>query len=591
MSTALEAASLIMIPTSYSDGLLASAKPNDGAGDFTFTRGSNISATRVNADGNIEKGYENLLLQSNTFDTTWAVANGTITSGESGYDGSNNAWLYTKNASFGQVRQSISASNVLTCSIYVKLYDETEADSIYFRADSSGGTASAYFNLSTQSINTASNIIDSDIESVGDDWFRISMTFDRTITIIRIYPSLGNNTNTTSGSIYIQDAQLNQGMVAYPYVETTTAPVAAGILEDTPRIDFSGGNQSLLLEPSRTNESPHSEYYDVFLNYGTGKCTFTPNAAISPEGFQNSFKVVLNSNQQNGGGAISTRMRRFTQGAIITFSMFFKADEFDQVILGGFFQNESATFNLKDGSVVSQASNVIDAYSIPFGNGWYRCVVTYTFQDGIGNGYLYSGFRVVAISDGVSSVGDGVKGLFAYGAQFEEATYPTSYIPTYGVSQTRLNDVTDRGSNLAYTGNYTLFMEFELTKDGVYFLNSNTSTAYNFFIENDDCYFQFGRTGGDSGSVSFVNMFYWRAALGTTIKMAFYKSGTNAKLFVNGRPYTPSGNTLSTGNEVLDWRYLNYTTTPNRQQQAYIKQLVEFETALSDEACIELTTI
>ena len=71
MSTALEAASLIMIPNSYSDGLLASVKPNDGAGDFTFTRGSNISATRVNADGYIEKGYENLLLQSNSFDTTW----------------------------------------------------------------------------------------------------------------------------------------------------------------------------------------------------------------------------------------------------------------------------------------------------------------------------------------------------------------------------------------------------------------------------------------------------------------------------------------------------------------------------------------
>ena len=78
MSTALEAASLIMIPTSYSDGLLASVKPNDGAGDFTFSRGSNISATRVNEDGYIEKGYENLLLQSNTFDTTWANSVATV---------------------------------------------------------------------------------------------------------------------------------------------------------------------------------------------------------------------------------------------------------------------------------------------------------------------------------------------------------------------------------------------------------------------------------------------------------------------------------------------------------------------------------
>ena len=50
-------------------------------------------------------------------------------------------------------------------------------------------------------------------------------------------------------------------MVAYPYVETTTAPVAGGILEDMPRLDYSNGScPSLLLEPSRTNETPHSEY-------------------------------------------------------------------------------------------------------------------------------------------------------------------------------------------------------------------------------------------------------------------------------------------------------------------------------------------
>ena len=40
--------------------------------DFTFDRGSNLAATRVNADGLIEKGRENLLLQSNNFsDSDW----------------------------------------------------------------------------------------------------------------------------------------------------------------------------------------------------------------------------------------------------------------------------------------------------------------------------------------------------------------------------------------------------------------------------------------------------------------------------------------------------------------------------------------
>ena len=65
MSTALEAASLIMVPSGYDNGVLGSVKPTDGTGDFTFSRGSDISATRVNEDGYIEKGYENLLLQSN----------------------------------------------------------------------------------------------------------------------------------------------------------------------------------------------------------------------------------------------------------------------------------------------------------------------------------------------------------------------------------------------------------------------------------------------------------------------------------------------------------------------------------------------
>jgi len=589
MSNALEQASLIMVPSGYEDGTLGSLKPTDGTGDFTFTRGSNISATRVNADGYIEKGYENLFLQSNTFDTTWAVVNGTITSGESGYDGSNNAWLYTKNASFGQVRQSISESNVLTCSIYVKLYDETEADSIYFRADSSGGTASAYFNLSTQSVNTPSNIIDSNIESIGNDWFRISMTFDRTITIIRIYPSLGNNTNTASGSIYIQDAMLNQGMVAYPYVETTTAPVAGGILEDMPRLDYHDPDSpnpkscpSLLLESQRTNSVDKSEY-----GFVTNNTSIEYNNAISPEGYQNAFKSTA-----TGTSAVFTRIADISGGVtnpLVSVFVKYGNNAWLNIIYSGSadtyfnFNCQTGEFGTSVGSLTSnlKAEN--------YGNGWWRVSARFNYS---GAGSL----RVYMASSGTTGFATGSTTIgnyfYGYGFQLEQdATYPTSYIPTYGVSQTRLEDVCDRGANLAYTGNYTLFMEFELTKDGLYLLNSNNSTAYNFFIENDDCYFQFGRTGGGSGSVSFVNMFDWRAALGTTIKMAFYKSGTNAKLFVNGTPYTPSGNTLSTGNEVLDWRYLNYTTTPNRQHQSYIKQLVEFETALSDEACIELTTI
>ena len=58
-------ASLVMIPSAVKDGKLYSIRPTDGSGDFTFSRGSNLAATRVDVNGLIEKGRENLLLQSN----------------------------------------------------------------------------------------------------------------------------------------------------------------------------------------------------------------------------------------------------------------------------------------------------------------------------------------------------------------------------------------------------------------------------------------------------------------------------------------------------------------------------------------------
>ena len=80
-------ASLVMIPSAYKDGKLYSIRPTDGSGDFTFSRGSNLAATRVDVNGLIEKGRENVLLQSNQFDTTWINSN-SRTGGQAGYDGS-----------------------------------------------------------------------------------------------------------------------------------------------------------------------------------------------------------------------------------------------------------------------------------------------------------------------------------------------------------------------------------------------------------------------------------------------------------------------------------------------------------------------
>ena len=49
-----DAASLWMTPSGAEDGKLFSELPTDGSGDFTFSRGSNLAATRVGPTGLIE---------------------------------------------------------------------------------------------------------------------------------------------------------------------------------------------------------------------------------------------------------------------------------------------------------------------------------------------------------------------------------------------------------------------------------------------------------------------------------------------------------------------------------------------------------
>ena len=159
-------ASLVMIPSAYKDGKLYSIKPTDGSGDFTFTRGSNLAATRVDVNGLIEKGRENLVLQSNQFDTTWGTNNASITSGQIGYDGSSDAWLLSKTDSNALISQSVSKSGVQTYSIYAKAGTLSWCR---FLITATTGNQSRYFDLSTGTKGGSGygTEIDSTITSVG----------------------------------------------------------------------------------------------------------------------------------------------------------------------------------------------------------------------------------------------------------------------------------------------------------------------------------------------------------------------------------------------------------------------------------------
>ena len=557
---ALEAASLVMIPSGYENGTLGSLKPLDGTGDFTFSRGSDISATRVNEDGYIEKGYENLLLQSNSFDTTWIISSASVTSGQAGYDGSNDAWLLEKSGSTGRVIQSVNVSGVQVFSFYAKANTSSWVRVLI------NPPALVYFDLSTGSVgsNNYSGFVDAKIEDVGNGWYRCSLIANGSSTIVNIVVAdADGDTSGTSGSIYIQDAMLNQGLVAYPYVETTTAPVAGGILEDMPRLDYSGSCASLKLEPQRTNLIRHSEYFSDSL--WSGRVQVTDNATISPEGKNNaallsdtSVSSTLSYIRALGTGAT-------TIGATYTLSLYVKPKGNSRSFKFWARNTDApiAFFDLVEGTTNEPSTSTIESV----GNGWFRVSSTGQLVSGTLAAYFY-----------VYTNADNVEGFYVWGAQLEQdATYPTSYIPTYGTSQTRLRDTTATLSSSAIAGATEFTWFFDNTNATIvpaalpiFFLRSDTNNNLIYWATQ----------GGRFNSVTY---FGFSDSVG---KVCVKYDGTTFTMFLNGEKSTDTlTKSFGTTSEL---RALNYT---NEGFSGPLHQMLFFKTALSDDECIELTTI
>ena len=572
MTTALESASLVMIPSGYEEGMLGSLQPLDGTGDFTFTRGSNLSATRVNEQGLIEKGYENLLLQSNNFNTSpWTTA-GTLTPNQTGYDGSTNAWLYEKSAAFQQVGQLISQSGVLTFSVYLK------AGSYEWVRLRISNLENAYYHLTEDgSLGSVAGggVISAKIDSVGNEWYRCSISVNSAISDVKIYPALGNNDMGTIGTIYIQDAQINQGLVAYPYLETTTTSAKGGILENTPRIDYTGGGAgSLLLEPSRANSVVNSEYNFILSN-----TIIEYNNAISPEGYQNAFKSTATSNSS------FTRPANINLTAASNVSVFLKHgnNSWFNIIYAGDV-NAYFNFNILTGEFgTNVGSSTSNLKAEDYGNGWWRVSAMFDY---IGNG----SFRVYMASSGTTGFGQAGAPIgsyfYGYGYQVEQnAAYPTSYIPTYGTSQTRA------GENSAIELSVLDFFSLGTSESGTFFIetkyvnaeSNNRVTTFsqggsgNNLWTNDN--FQIRNTeGSDYFLVQNIN-----DVIDNYIKIIIRKNGTTYNVFVNG---TKSSTTATITNPL---RWFEYIALWENKQM--LKQMIEFPTALTDSECIALTTI
>ena len=574
-----------MDPQLVDTGKVYSIKPEDRKGDFTFTRSS--AATRVNASGNIEKETQNLLLQSNSFSTTWVMSDVTLASGQAGYDGTNDAWEVTRSTiAYSRLNQSVTQSGLVRHSVYAK------AGTLdWVSVGPTGGAEGTWFNVSTGvQGEEGSLIIDSSIESVGNGWYRISVLVNSPSNqFFRIYPADvdGGDDSTTAGTIYIQDAQLEQGLVARDYIETTTSAIEGGITDNVPRLDYTDSScPALLLEPQRTNLITQSEYFGDSYWVKTN-VSITSNSAVSPSGITNAAK--LTEDATNAQHKIYSGIITAVAGDRYTQSFFAKSAERNWVYLEHE-ANPLAWFNLSNGTIGATYNNYNASASIQdYGNGWYRCIVSYDANDTTSRAYIG-----VTNADNTSTyLGDGSSGAYIWGAQVEAGSYATSYIPTYGSSVTRVGEQLHNISSLYQNDSQTIFLD--LNYDDYDTANFWTSLQVGTGL-ND--WFFFGkyqnsiRTYIKSNNVIvYDNTFFVGFSEPQRIKILLKYDSNGAKTFLNGSLIIDQ--TYSGGFSVPAFDRLTIQGNFNAETpiKTQVNQVLVFPTALTDQEAIALTTI
>jgi hypothetical protein len=425
MSTLLEQASLIMIPSGYKEDVVYSVIPETGAGDLSFTRASN--GTRINSAGLVEDCPWNNFEYSEQFDNAiWAKDAGSTITANSTTAPNGTITADTLNASAGSVlnvsQLITTTAGVYTYSIYLKK-NATNLMSTYIYLIGTGFVASGEVNFDNGTYTVTSGTgATGAIENLGNGWFKISLTQ----TLSAGVNSFGiiNFSTTGTRTVYAWGAQLNIGSTAKPYFPTTDRL-------NVPRLTYQnggGGCPSLLLEKQSTNLALWSEDFTqsvwslVFLVRNA-----TANTAISPDGTQNADTIADSiTTAEFGAGQLITATANTPQ----TTSIFVKANGSNFAMLR-FYGNDIQKYycvvvNLSTGVITkTQAGSSTSSTSSSItnmGNGWYRITATATMNTT--DYYLIvnlvpSATPTIGDFGNSSYTGTGSNSIYVWGAQFE----------------------------------------------------------------------------------------------------------------------------------------------------------------------------
>jgi hypothetical protein len=477
--------SLLQIPSAVSDSKLHSVLPNNGKGDFTFDRCT--GATRINRDGLIEEvGYFSTeKLTGFTNGTTYAFTTFTTS-------GNNITSAIVSSAFAGAVSNAISVTSGQT---YRVTFDYTK---------NSGNDLRVVFSSSANGAGTqiSNNHL---VSSSGSYSFDFTITSTTTGYLQMGTGNSGHSLNASINNVSVKEVQGDRARLSYD--------ITNGVVEDQPH---------LLLEPSSTNLITFSKDFSqsVWAKSGAGTASapaVTTNFAISPDGTQNASRVIFDLNGGTSSSDFSQLQCNVTasSGVSHTTSIYMKS-------------NNSNTYNV---TIVDVAGST---HIVSVTSEWQRFDKTATLSS--------SNMRIrTRGSESSSDVTD----ILIYGAQLEQQSYATSFIPTGGLTITRAAETCNNSKPSVNSTEGVLYAEIgALADDGTFRLVSvsdgtnNNTVKLGYRSDSNNIYYEVRVSGSATAfqlySTSDITQFHKVAVKYKVNDFAMWVNGTQVLTDTSG---------------------------------------------------------
>ena len=467
---------------------------------------------------------KNLLGYSQNFENAaWAKSNSSIdvtpVMGPLGFLGAEKLVEDTAtNTHLIQQTPTYQADTIYTHSVYAKA---GERSFLQIRTTSTS-TFSASFDLVNGTYSQLAANTTASITSVGNGWFRCSITFTAlasAASATRLGVMLNDTTQSYTGDgtsgIYIFGAQLSDSASLDPYSYNFGAAPASTAYYG-PRFDYDPvtlAPKGLLLEEQRTNLMTWSDDFSNVVWNKLASVTVTANTITSPDGTSNADTI-----ESAGAAQVIYQTATVTANTVYTASVYVK--------LGTMLVSEYkiAIYNATAGAFIAID---ITPTAVVSSSTWTR--IDYTFTTPVG--CLSVRFYPVRITATVNAT------VYLWGAQLEAGAFPTSYIPTTSAAATRAAD------NASMTG-------------------TNFSSWYN---QSEGTIYSQWMLGGDTTSINVYNI---NDGTGNNLIRARYNSAGSASdnaVIVGGS--VPA--TLTTSNQMT--LYSSYKNAMTYKQDDFAR--------------------